>query len=91
MNLEEDYICDQCGLTTPVPNDHCPSCGAPMASPTGKKEPRSNEETEESDLEVEDSSGDSQGTGEESLEALREEEDREGDEPYDDGDQLESY
>lgn len=91
MDLTEDYICEQCGLTTPVPNETCPSCGAPMSVPGGKKKSRPNSEDqseEGADLDIEDAS---EGDGEESLEALREKEAQQGDEPYDDGDQPDSY
>jgi predicted ATP-dependent serine protease len=38
---QEEYVCEHCGNTTPIPNDHCPACGQPMsilgAAPVKKK------------------------------------------------------
>jgi len=74
--IVEDYICEQCGNTTPVPNEFCPSCGAPM--PTTHKAPAATrapaDGAEDDDTLFDDETAGFNGDGTESLDALREEE-----------------
>jgi hypothetical protein len=64
----EEYICEECGTTTPVKNDSCPSCG-------GKLMPFDAEPEEvESDDDLFSGVEESTDGGSESLESLAEDE-----------------
>ena len=76
----EEYICNNCGYTSPVANDACPECKSPMAK-LDDGEAHRGTSTQEGD-EVDDSHYNSDGM--ESLEALRAKEDSEDDPPFDD-------
>jgi len=80
MQVEaEEYICENCGFTSPVPNDSCPECGGKMSSLDGKQA-----QTDDSDEYADQNAAD----GTESLEDLREQEelDEAQSQPYDDED-----
>lgn len=77
----QEYICDECGNTTPIPNEHCPVCGAPMTA-LGSTTPATKKRVVEGD-----DDDDIDGTaynedGMESLEQLKAKESEEDDEPY---------
>ncbi len=80
----EEYMCDECGNTTPIPNDNCPVCGGKM-SPLHEDDSKK-KNFEDDDLENDDFSdlhdGIGEDTGEESLETLRAEEEDESEEDY---------
>ena len=66
----EQYICSKCGKTSPVYNEHCPECGAPI--PTLDDQGASPEQDEDDSEEVK-----LNPDGSESLEDLKEKEERE--------------
>lgn len=76
-DLQEDFLCEKCGFTSPVPNDNCPECGSPMSGfggpKAGAKPAGATEEKEEAfdDLSNVNESDDGSPL---SLEALQEEE-----------------
>lgn len=78
----EEYICEECGNTTPVPNDFCPSCGSPM-TPLHATPDKAKPEEEEDDNDFSKlHDGIGEETGEESLEALRADEEKESEDEY---------
>lgn len=74
--MTEEFICEQCGHTTPVMDEHCPSCGAKMTTGPTAKELSEEEDIEDDKLDF-DGSIDRQPGGVESLEALAAEEESE--------------
>lgn len=67
----DEYLCEECGTTTPVQNDSCPNCGGKLMAVHGLREPTANElDEEEAGIEVTPGAD----TGTESLESLAAEE-----------------
>lgn len=69
MKEAEQYICDECGFVSPVHNDHCPECGAPIAALDGieaHKEKIAGDDLADAEFNTD---------GTESLEKLKEQED----------------
>lgn len=44
--IVEEYLCAECGTTTPVPNETCPNCGGPMTSLGQEEKPKTDEDSE---------------------------------------------
>lgn len=74
---DEVYICEACGHPTTVANDTCPSCGAPMTNLADTVKPNPGSEDDDSDELTDDqiAAGNEEGTL--SLDALREDEEKE--------------
>jgi len=78
IDIQEQYICDECGYSSPVANERCPDCGSTMTSlndDTSKKGKGKSENDEDYDEEM-----DSGATS--SLEDLQSKEQEESDEDY---------
>ncbi len=76
---DEQYICDECGYTSPVANERCPDCGSAMSALHDEKpkaQVLSGEDEDDSTEEGTDADGAS------SLEALQNEEQEESDKEY---------
>lgn len=66
----EEFICEDCGTTTPVANESCTSCGGKLVPVDAMREPSDHElSAEEDDLAMP-----MEDTGSESLESLAEKE-----------------
>ena len=78
-HTDEQYICDECGYTSPVANEHCPDCGALMSALHDEK-PKAKVMAGESDADLADETTNEDGAT--SLEALQKEEAEEADKEY---------
>jgi len=76
---DEQYLCDECGYTSPVANEHCPDCGSLMSA-LHEEKPKAKVESGESDEELTEDSTDADGAS--SLEALQSKEQEESDQEY---------
>jgi len=82
LNLsDEQYICEECGNTSPVANDHCSNCGAPMSALHDEK-PKAKVLAGESEDDLSDETVSESEDGSTSLEALADEEEKESQAEY---------
>lgn len=77
LSPDEQYICDQCGYTSPVANEHCPDCGAPISALHDEK-PKTKVAVDDDEIIDEAVAED----GSSSLEALQSKEQDESDKEY---------
>lgn len=68
-NIDSTYVCEECGNTTPLPSEECSAC-------MGKMVPLEDSEIEKLPDENE------QPNGDESLESLQSQEEKEAEEDY---------
>lgn len=78
---DEQYICDECGYTSPIANERCPDCGAAMSALHDEK-PKAKVMTGESEADLADDEAPLAEDGSTSLEALAEKEQKESDSDY---------
>jgi predicted ATP-dependent serine protease len=76
---DEQYICDECGYTSPIANDRCPDCGSAMSALHDEK-PKAKVLDGESEEDLAEEGLDSDAP--KSLEALQNEEQEESDQEY---------
>ena len=79
INTDEQYICDECGYTSPVANERCPDCGSAMSALHDEK-PRAKVISGESEEDLSEETMDADSP--KSLQALAEEEQEEPDKEY---------
>lgn len=79
ITTDEQYICDECGFTSPIANDRCPDCGSAMSALHDEK-PKAKTVDGESEEDLAEESMDSEAP--KSLEALQNEEQEESDKEY---------
>lgn len=88
QSADQEYACEDCGFTSPLTNDVCPSCSGRM---TALNAPARAQEGGEADPEDEEAAGDftDSNDGALSLERLQEEESRDDyqADDYGDGDE----
>lgn len=70
----EEFICEDCGTTTPVSNDSCTSCGGRLVPVDAMREPTDHELSAEDEELSDDLSTAVDESGSESLESLAEKE-----------------
>ena len=76
---DEQYICDECGYTSPVANERCPDCGSAMSALHDEK-PKTKVAVGDADEDLSDDTGSEDGTA--SLQAEAEKELSESDREY---------
>jgi len=76
---DEQYICDECGYTSPVANERCPDCGSPMSALHAEKT-KTKVAAGDGDEDLSDDTGIDDGSS--SLEDLQKQEQEESDKEY---------
>ncbi len=79
IHTDEQYICDECGYTSPVANERCPDCGSAMSALHDEK-PKAKVMAGESEEDLSEETMDADSP--KSLQALAEEEQEESDKEY---------
>ena len=77
--VDEQYICDECGYTSPIANERCPDCGSAMSALHDEK-PKAKALDGESEEDLAEEGMDSEAP--KSLETLQNEEQEESDKEY---------
>jgi|GEM_PF-1475303 len=93
-SVDQEFACEDCGFTSPVPNDVCPSCGGRVAALNAPTKPKADAADENGEPALDDASleagiDETNEAGELSLEQLQERESAEdtADLDYGDGDE----